>query len=267
MPSHAAQRQNVLPPEISAAESACYICVALVERISSSGVFMNKFDCVIFDCDGTLVDSERLCCVLLARKLGEYGLRLDPEQLVRSYRGWPLAETLLDLSRQHGVRFDSELTKQYRAMELEAFETELAPIKGVEAALSRIALPRCVASSGPLAKIERALRVTRLGGFFGGNIFSAHQVNAWKPEPDLFLFAATRMGVSPARCAVIEDSVVGVTAARRAGMTPLFFDPDRTPLPYDDVQSFVDMDDLPAIIAGATWSSSPPGDLEEGRNL
>lgn len=222
---------------------------------------MNNYDCVIFDCDGTLVDSERLCCVLLARKLAEYGLRLDPEQLVRTYRGWPLAETLLDISGQHGVELAGDFTSQYRALELEAFESELAPVQGVEAALSRIALPKCVASSGPLAKIERALRVTRLGSFFGENIFSAHQVNAWKPEPDLFLFAAARMGAAPARCAVIEDSVVGVTAARRAGMTALFFDPDRTPLPYDDVLTFREMDQLPAMIAG--WSSSRPPELKE----
>jgi len=131
------------------------------------------FDCVIFDCDGTLVDSESLCCSLLAHELRPYGLMLDAVDALERYRGWRLVDVVEQLARQHQLRLPETFVSDFRAIELASFERLLQPINGVARALASIPLAKCVASSGPLAKIERALAVTRLAHFFEENIFSA----------------------------------------------------------------------------------------------
>ena len=114
--------------------------------------------------------------------------------------------------------------ERYRARAEAMFEAGVSPIHGVPAALARLRLPMCVVSNGPLDKIRQTLRVARLAHHFGGRLFSAYEVGAWKPDPGLLLHAARAMGVDPAGCVVVDDSAAGVEAARRAGMRALWFD-------------------------------------------
>jgi HAD superfamily hydrolase (TIGR01509 family) len=100
---------------------------------------------------------------------------------------------------------------------------DLKPIAGVETAIAALPYTRCVASSSSLERIRVSLQATGLASLFGANIFSATQVAHGKPAPDLYLFAATRMGVAPEHCVVIEDSALGVAAGRAAGMKVIGF--------------------------------------------
>ncbi|MFT7586726.1 MAG: HAD superfamily hydrolase (TIGR01509 family) [Cellvibrionaceae bacterium] len=181
--------------------------------------------CLIFDCDGTLVDSELLCNVGLAMKLAEKGIEADPTVLMHQYRGWKLAKIMHALEKLYEIQLEPDFEPTYRKIVSSLFETELKPMAGVEAMLKQIDLPMCVASSGPRHKIEQALWVTGLSRFFGRNIFSSYEVQSWKPEPGLFLHAAGQMGFAPDVCAVVEDSEVGIEAAVAAGMRPILYEP------------------------------------------
>jgi HAD superfamily hydrolase (TIGR01509 family) len=213
--------------------------------------------CVIFDCDGTLVDSEYLCNLGLEIGLRAKGIEEDAQALMVTFRGWQLEKTLARLSARHGVELDETFVQAYRQLLTKLFAEKLQPISGIEAALAAIDLPKCVASGGPMAKIEQALKLTGLSRHFGGNIFSSYVVKSWKPDPDLFLYAARTMGVRPEACAVVEDSPVGIEAALRAGMRPYLYDPHGVQqVAAGEVISFMEMGQLPELI----YHNSPPLD-------
>ncbi|GHB27952.1 6-phosphogluconate phosphatase [Pseudovibrio japonicus] len=177
--------------------------------------------CLIFDLDGTLVDSEPLCSQAFLDLLPEIELPLV--DLMRRFRGRKLSCILDDLEGIIGRRLPVGFEADYRAQVEHLFNTELVAFPEVSEALCEISLPMCIASSGPRAKIESALEKTDLKRFFGPRIFSSYDVGIWKPDPGLFLHAAREMRVSPERCTVIEDSEVGVRAAKSAGMNVLKF--------------------------------------------
>ncbi len=177
--------------------------------------------CLIFDLDGTLVDSEPLCSQAFLDLLPEIELPLTG--LMKRFRGRKLSGILADLEGIIGRSLPIGFEQDYRAQVEHLFKTELVAFPGVPEALSEISLPMCIASSGPRAKIDSALEKTNLKRFFGSRIFSSYDVGIWKPDPGLFLHAAHEMRVSPERCAVIEDSEVGVRAAKSAGMNVLLF--------------------------------------------
>jgi HAD superfamily hydrolase (TIGR01509 family) len=182
---------------------------------------------VIFDCDGTLVDSELLCNVVLAEALRALGIVETAAELLVRYRGGRMANILSDLAQRHALRLPANFEDDYRALVARAFERELTATAGAEA-LVRSLLGRAavaVASSAPRAKVELALRVTGLLGLFEGNVFSSYEVGSWKPEPGIFLHVARELRVAPARCVVIEDSLLGADAAERAGMRCFLLDP------------------------------------------
>ena len=179
---------------------------------------------VVFDCDGVLVDSERLVIAVEAQILTELGWPHTPEEVAARWMGRTSAAQLAEIEQRLGPEttrlFDERSTRESHA----AFERELAAVPGIETvldALEAAGTRTCVASSGSHAKMERTLGRTGLYDRFRGRIFSADDVAHGKPAPDLFLHAATRMGVSPDRCAVVEDSVYGVRAAVHAGMRVL----------------------------------------------
>ena len=205
-------------------------------------------ECLIFDCDGTLVDSEYLCNIGLARKLAEIGIEADAADMMQRFRGWKLAKIMQNLEELYTIKLEPNFEQGYRQIVAELSETELKPIEGVEAMLDQLELPMCVASSGPRQKIEQALRLTGLSRFFGRNLFSSYEVQSWKPEPGLFLHAADRMGFEPSRCAVIEDSQVGIEAALAAGMRPIHFDPNGELNVSGSVWTFNRMGDLPRLL-------------------
>lgn len=182
--------------------------------------------CVIFDCDGTLVDSEFLCNLGLEIKLKDYGVEVSADDLMEKYRGGKLTQTLQEIEQDHQIKLRDDFIPSYRLLVDELFEEKLRPCVGVSEMLAALNLPKCVASNGPVKKIRKALLVTGLDGYFGDNLFSAFDVDSWKPNPDVFLHAAKVMGFAPDQCAVVEDSPVGVAAAINAGMMPILYDPD-----------------------------------------
>ena len=172
-------------------------------------------DLVVFDCDGVLVDSERLVLAVEARILTELGWPHTPQQVAARWMGRSSAAQLAELEEHLGPEntrlFDERSTRESHA----AFERDLVAVPGIERvldALDAAGTRTCVASSGSHAKMERTLGRTGLYDRFRGRIFSADEVSHGKPAPDLFLHAAGRMGAAPDRCAVVEDSVYGVCA-------------------------------------------------------
>ncbi|WP_306141206.1 HAD-IA family hydrolase [Roseibium sp. MMSF_3412] len=202
--------------------------------------------CVIFDLDGTLVDSEILCNQAFVDLLPELGE--TAEQLVHRYRGIKLDLTLADLEKRLGRRLPATFETTYRERVAELFSERLQPVPGAAAMLKSLGRPKCIASSGPPQKIAHSLKVSGLASHFGLNIYSSYVVGIWKPDPGLFLHAARDMGHAPENCIVVEDSDVGVQAAHAAGMAVLRYDPHVTAMPDDRATVFSDMSQLKELI-------------------
>jgi HAD superfamily hydrolase (TIGR01509 family) len=187
---------------------------------------------------------------VLAGLLTDAGLPTTLELCLRDYRGRSLSSVMALAEQRHGAPLPSDIPERYYAAAEARFAAELEPIAGVLAALDEIALPMCVASSGPHHKMAVTLRATGLWERFEGRIFSATEVAHGKPAPDLFLHAARAMGFYPASTAVVEDSVPGVQAARAAGMRALAFAGDTDPeaLAAAGGEVFDDMAQLPGLL-------------------
>ena len=157
-------------------------------------------DLIIFDCDGTLVDSEYLCNLALQQQLAELGIDSDAEELMALYRGVKLNVILTSLESEFDTRFPDSFIPDYRLKVKHLFEQHLKANEGVKDLLASLKVPFCVASSAPRDKIEQALQVTGLAQYFNSNIFSSYEIDSWKPEPGIFLHAAKKMNVEPAQC-------------------------------------------------------------------
>ncbi|MDQ2677282.1 MAG: HAD family hydrolase [Actinomycetota bacterium] len=209
-----------------------------------------SIELVIFDCDGVLVDSERLAVRVESQLLTEMGWPLTEADVLDRFVGRSDAHMIGEIEAHFG-RPVPDFTEQYRLRLFEAFEHELTPVAGVIDALDAIGLATCVASSGTHEKMARTLGSTGLFDRFDGRIFSATEVERGKPAPDLFLFAAAEMGVPPRACAVIEDSRAGVEAARAAGMSVFGYCGGLTPSEWlvgPDTTVFDDMALLPGLL-------------------
>ncbi|MEU8578927.1 HAD family hydrolase [Streptomyces asoensis] len=181
-----------------------------------------RYDLVIFDNDGVLVDSEPISNRLLAAYLTELGHPTSYEDSVRDYMGSAMHRIHDLVHERTGQRLPAEFDDTFHRRVFAAFEAELEPVQGAVDVLAKLAadgVPYCVASSGSHERIRVGHRKTGLDRFFDdARIFSSQDVGKGKPAPDLFLHAARRMGVAPERCAVVEDSPLGVQAAVAAGM-------------------------------------------------
>ena len=195
----------------------------------------DRIKCVIFDCDGTLVDSEYLFNRALSEQLRRRGISLDAQVLVKRFRGMNLSVVIESLETEYSVTLDGEFIAVYRDAVEVLFRRELVACKGVAETLGRLRVAMCVASNGPIAKMKLALSVTGLSNFFGDRLFSAYQVNAWKPDPKLFQYAAKKMGFDSTQCLVVEDSLVGIEAARKAGMTAILYDSNKAHKEVNDL--------------------------------
>jgi HAD superfamily hydrolase (TIGR01509 family) len=178
-------------------------------------------DLTIFDCDGVLVDSEIVSFAVEAEALAELGAAVTARDLLGRFVGTSSAAMFATIARENGIRLPPDFAERTTARCLAAFDERLRPVAGIAELLAGLAGPRCVASSSDPPRIRHCLGLAGILHHFEPHIFSASQVRQGKPAPDLFLFAAERMGARPERCVVIEDSVAGVTAARAAGMTAL----------------------------------------------
>jgi HAD superfamily hydrolase (TIGR01509 family) len=212
------------------------------------------FELVIFDCDGVLVDSERIAVRVEAELLAELGWPLSQAEIVERFMGRTAEYMDEAIEAQLGSRLPGDWRDQFQRRYREAFAAELVPVDGVLDALDQIAVPTCVASSGSHDKLRFTLGHTGLYERFEGRIFSGYEVANGKPAPDLFLHAAARMGAGPARCAVVEDSLYGVLAARAAGMRVFGYAGGLTPadrLEGEATVVFEDMRELPRLLADA----------------
>ena len=209
---------------------------------------------VIFDCDGVLVDSERIAVRVDALVLADLGWPLGEAEIVERFVGRPDEYMVAEIEARLGRRLPEGWEEPYRHLYREAFEAELRPVEGVVEALDGIdamGLPACVASSGTHEKMRQTLGLTGLYGRFEGRVFSSSEVEDGKPAPDLFLHAAERMGMAPASCAVVEASFWGVEAARAAGMRAFGYAGGLTSasrLEGANTVVFEDMRELPALL-------------------
>ncbi|GAB1262493.1 HAD family hydrolase [Aurantivibrio plasticivorans] len=176
---------------------------------------------VIFDCDGVLVDSEQIANETMQTHLAKYGLLLSIRDINNAFRGLSMESVIDKIIHEFGVSIPENFLNQLQKDTFNSFRERLQPIDGVEAVLQRLVqqkVPICVASSGSHDKLSLTLGITGLDRYFDGFIYSAADVHRGKPAPDLFLYAARQMGVTPSEAVVIEDSVAGINAAKSAGM-------------------------------------------------
>ncbi|MFF8195025.1 HAD family hydrolase [Streptomyces bobili] len=210
-----------------------------------------RYDLVVFDNDGVLVDSEPISNRLLAAYLTELGHPTSYEDSIRDYMGSAMHRIHDLVLERSGERLPADFDSVFHSRVFAAFERELRPVPGVTDVLEKLAadgVPYCVASSGSHERIRVGHRATGLDRWFDDTrIFSAQDVGKGKPAPDLFLHAAERMGVAPERCVVVEDSPLGVRAAVAAGM---------------DVYGFTAMTP-PAKLAGTTGLFADMGELAD----
>ena len=207
---------------------------------------------VIFDCDGVLVDSERVAVRIDARVLAELGWTLTEVEIVERFVGLSDAAMTKAIEAHLGRVLPGDWQAGFEQLYRDAFAAELTAVDGIVQALDAIALPTCVASSGSHDKMRYTLGLTGLYDRFVGRIFSVSEVSRGKPAPDLFLHAAKRMGVAPEACAVVEDSRYGVEAARAAGMRAFGYAGGLTRadlLSGPNTVVFTDMRDLPRLLA------------------
>jgi HAD superfamily hydrolase (TIGR01509 family) len=177
-----------------------------------------SWDAILFDCDGVLVDSEPISNRTMVEMLHELGLPLTPEEVTDRFLGRSMPACVAIVEAQLGRPAPADFSEEFHRRTVAAFEQELEAVRGIVEVLDWLPWPACVASSGDHAKLRATLTRTGLYPRFEGRIFSALDVRKGKPHPDLFLHAAERMGADPARCAVVEDSVLGVQAGIAAGM-------------------------------------------------
>ncbi|MFF4354026.1 HAD family hydrolase [Streptomyces sp. NPDC001530] len=181
-----------------------------------------RYDLVIFDNDGVLVDSEPISNTILAAYLTELGHPTSYEDSIRDYMGSAMHRIHELVHERSGKRLPGDFDDVFHGRVFAAFERELEPVPGAVQVLEKLAadgVPYCVASSGSHERIRVGHRKTGLDRWFDeGRVFSSQDVGRGKPAPDLFLHAAERMGVPPEKCVVIEDSPLGVQAANAAGM-------------------------------------------------
>ena len=206
-------------------------------------------DFVIFDLDGTLVDSESICNVAFLDLVPELKAQISVEQLVGRNRGRKFAEIIRDLERDYHLALPSDFEATYRRHVEELFSSELKPVAGVPEMLEAIELPMCVASSGPIAKIRHALETCGLLSRFEGHIYSSYEVGSWKPDPGLFCFAMSQSGFLPNQCAVVEDSEVGIQAAQAAGAKAFYYAPNGVSLEGEGCVIFEKMAALPSLLS------------------
>lgn len=185
-----------------------------------------KFQCIIFDCDGVLVDSEATSIAILLELGDMIGFNMDQEEAMERFSGQSLFSCLEYMESEAGQSFPEDVIDTFRERSFAAFRRNIQAVPGIRSVLEGLSVPRCVASNAPLDKIRLNLGLLDLLPFFDDQLYSAYTVQRWKPDPALFLHAAEQMGYAPADCAIVEDSMAGVQAARAGGFTVFGYAPN-----------------------------------------
>ncbi|MCM2129733.1 HAD family hydrolase [Larsenimonas rhizosphaerae] len=208
--------------------------------------------CLLFDCDGTLVDSEPLLADVLTETFNELGLPFVPADYMTRFRGTAFPTILATLEREHG-----DITPDAREAAMPAMRRRLYArmdqgvprIAGIESALERLPHPKAVASNGPIEKIRRAMAASALAHHFGDHLYSAYEVGSHKPDPGLYLHATRALAFAPENAIVIDDAAVGVEAGLAAGMQVIHINhfPDQEATPAG-AHALYHMEELPALV-------------------
>jgi beta-phosphoglucomutase-like phosphatase (HAD superfamily) len=212
---------------------------------------ITPIELVIFDCDGVLVDSERIAVRVSVSIGAELGWPLTEADVIERFMGRSSSSIGEQIAARLGPELAATWGERFELRHREAVDTGLIVVDGIVEALDGITRPTCVASSGSHDKMRHTLGRTGLYHRFEGRIFSASEVAQGKPAPDLFLHAAATMGVPPAACVVIEDSQYGIQAARAAGMRSFGYAGGLTPAQWLEGPGTVVFDDmrkLPALL-------------------
>lgn len=178
---------------------------------------MSKYKCIIFDCDGVLVDSEPIANQVLVEMANELGAAIDLDYALKHFKGDSIQNCHDKILKLVTQELPEDFIATFRERSFESFKRNIKAVEGVKDVLDNLNIPFCVASSGPENKIRLNLELTGLLPYFEDKIFSCYDIEKWKPDPAVFLWAAETMGFTPEECVVIEDSVAGVTAANRGG--------------------------------------------------
>ena len=208
---------------------------------------------VLFDCDGVLVDSEPISNLIFTAHLNEAGIEVELAGMQQRYTGMAMPDIRRAVMQEFNVDLDDDWHDKYRATCDAAFAERLKAVPYARHAVEAVrdaGVPYCVASSGPVEKMNTTLGITGLLPLFEGRMFTGWDVPRSKPFPDLFLMAADKFNATPAECVVIEDSIAGVRAGVAAGMPVLGYAPDSNPHSLADelVHPFDDMRTLPTLL-------------------
>ena len=209
-----------------------------------------KYELVIFDCDGVLVDSEGLSSKVFAEEIGKLGWEISAAEVLRRFKGGKFADALAEIEANITQPMPADFEQLLRRRTFAAFEEELQPIPGIAEALDQLPLPFCVASNGPRNKIELNLGITKLLPRFSQRIFSAYELEIWKPDPAFYLSVAESMGFAKEACLVIEDSFAGMQSATGAGIDVWVYAKDEIDpnIQGSGVPTFSNMLELPRLI-------------------
>ncbi|CAH0529577.1 HAD-IA family hydrolase [Vibrio hippocampi] len=190
---------------------------------------MSAVKCVVFDCDGTLVDSEPLCCQALVNAFKQVGVDLDLQQVCDNFVGGKIADVLTRTQTLAGSQVSLDMLEPlYRQQTERLFTQNLQPMTGVEAVLDYLdhsSVEYCVVTNSPPSKAQQLLSIVGLDARFKGKIISAFEANSWKPEPDLLHYATTMMGFRVQDCLYIDDTAKGVTMGIDANIQTIHFNP------------------------------------------
>ena len=231
------------------------LCRPRDSAVVKLGAMPSPSDClVIFDCDGVLVDGERMAVAIDVKAIGTLGWPITEAEVIELFLGRSEADMFAVIRQHIGRALPGDWVDRWSGEYRRAFDEELEAVSGVADAIKVVAAEgfrTCVASSGSHEKMMRTLRKTGLWDFFAGRIFSATEVERGKPEPDLFLYAAKLVGAAAARCVVVEDSRYGVAGAKAAGMKAIGFAGGITPAEHLAAADVVitDMSDLPGAVS------------------
>lgn len=216
---------------------------------------MPRIECVFFDCDGTLVDSEVLCCKAYVHMFAHYDINLALERMIKEFKGVKLYEIIEIISKEYGLNQPvAEMEAVFRKEVARLFDSELVAIEGATELLQQITVPICVVSNGPVSKMQHSLGLTKMLPLFddgekGLRLFSGYDVKKWKPDPAMLYHAAEKMQVPIERCILVEDSFSGTYAGIAAGIQVFYYcaDPHNSPIDHPLVTTFHDMRQLPAL--------------------
>jgi HAD superfamily hydrolase (TIGR01509 family) len=209
-----------------------------------------RFELVIFDCDGVLVDSEPLVNRAFVDVLARDGVRLDLAACLARFTGASLATRVAAVRADHDWLPSESFQGELEVRLAELLHRDLRPVPGVGEVVSSLNARRCVASNGTLVEMTDRLAHVELLELFAPHLFSAADRGKSKPSPDVYLHAASTMGVAPRSCAVVEDSIPGAQAGIAAGMQVFGYAPGGSSgqLSQLGVNVFTRMTDLPGLL-------------------